>query len=301
MTSKSPVRSCEDIDEAALSYAEVKALATGNPYIKEKMDLDIQVSKLKLMKANHTSQKYRLEDNITKHYPQQIAELRERIEGMESDIRTYEWNKRDADKDHFLMAVACKIYTDRKEAGTAILEACKEVKSSNEREHIGNFCGFRMSLAFDLFNNKYILGLKDKLSHNVELGNDVLGNITRIGNMFENMPKVLDELQQKLINVENQLESAKAEVNKPFEKEQELAEKIERLSELNALLNMDETGENEATIEEEKPKVADRHERISVKEKIVEMKERLIEKAPIPMEGKRMEEIRQEAIRQEAR
>ena len=295
MTSKSPVRSCEDIDEAALSYAEVKALATGNPYIKEKMDLDIQVSKLKLMKANHTSQKYRLEDNITKHYPQQIAELRERIEGLKNDIRTYEWNKRDADKDHFVMAVACKIYTDKKEAGTAILEVCKDVKSSNDRLHIGNFCGFKMSVAFDLFNNKYVLGLKDKLSHNIELGIDVLGNITRMVNALENMPKQLEELEQKLINVENQLESAKAEVNKPFEKEHELAEKLERLSELNALLNMDETGESEIAVEEEKPKTEERHERISVKDKIVEMKERLIEKAPLPMEGKRLEEVRQEA------
>ena len=295
MTSKSPVRSCEDIDEAALSYAEVKALATGNPYIKEKMDLDIQVSKLKLMKANHTSQKYRLEDNITKHYPQQIAELRERIEGLKNDIRTYEWNKRDADKDHFLMAVASKIYTDKKEAGTAILEVCKDVKSSNDRLHIGNFCGFRMSVAFDIFNNKYVLGLKDKLSHNIELGIDVLGNITRMVNALENMPKQLEELEQKLINVENQLESAKAEVNKAFEKEHELAKKLERLSELNALLNMDETGESEIAVEEEKPKTEDRHERISVRDKIVEMKGRLAEKATIPTGEKKLEERRQEA------
>ncbi len=295
MTSKSPVRSCEDIDEAALSYAEVKALATGNPYIKEKMDLDIQVSKLKLMKANHTSQKYRLEDNISKHYPQQIAELHERIEGMKNDIQTYRWNKGDANKDDFLMAVASKIYTDKKEAGTALLEVCKNVKSSNERLHIGNFCGFKMSVAFDLFNNKYVLGLKDKLSHNIELGIDILGNITRITNALENMPKQLEELEQKLINVENQLESAKAEVNKPFEKEHELAEKLERLSELNALLNMDETGESEVIVDKEKPKTEDKHERISVRDKIVEMKGRLAEKATIPIGEKKLEERRQEA------
>ncbi len=137
MTSKSPVRSCEDVDEAALSYAEVKALATGNPYIKEKMDLDIQVSKLKLMKANHTSQKYRLEDNIAKHYPQQIAVLKERIEGMQADIATAKANL-PADKEQFTMKVGNKVYTDKKEAGTALVEMCKEMKSVNHRRLSAN-------------------------------------------------------------------------------------------------------------------------------------------------------------------
>ena len=140
MTSKSPVRSCEDIDEAALTYAEVKALATGNPYIKEKMDLDIQVSKLKLMKANHTSQKYRLEDNIAKNYPQQISALKERIAGMKADIATYNANK-PADKDIFTMTVAGKTYDDRKEAGTAIIGICKEMKQANVAVPIGEYLG----------------------------------------------------------------------------------------------------------------------------------------------------------------
>ena len=207
-------------------------------------DLDIQVSKLKLMKANHTSQKYRLEDNITKHYPQQIAALQERIAGLENDIQTFEKYKGDTDKDTFRMCVANRMYFDKKDAGTAILNLCKDVKTTNERVDIGQFCGFKMSIAFDSFSNKFIMGLKDKISHNIELGVDVLGNLQRMTNALENLPKLLEETKQKLSNVEHQLESAKIEVNKPFEKEQELSDKLERLSELNALLNMDEKGED---------------------------------------------------------
>ena len=270
MTSKSPVRSAEDIDEAALSYAEVKALATGNPYIKEKMDLDIQVSKLKLMKANHTSQIYRLEDNITKHYPQQIAILKERIEGLQSDLQTFEKNKGDSDKDGFRMLIANQLHFDKKEAGVNLLEVCRQINTSDERVSIGSFCGFKMSAAFDVFNHKFVLGLKDKISHNIELGLDAIGNIQRITNALENIPKLLDEAKQKLVNVENQLETAKQEVNKPFEKEQELADKMERLSELNALLNMDEKGEEVSDDVEHTD-----HDRVSVKEKISVMKDKV--------------------------
>ncbi len=250
MTSKSPVRSCEDIDEAALSYAEVKALATGNPYIKEKMDLDIQVSKLKLMKANHTSQKYRLEDNITQNYPRQISALSERVAGYEKDIAMFEANK-PVDKDAFSMMVGGKVYDERKEAGAAIIAMCREIHGINNTAEIGEYMGFKMSATFDAFNNRYVLTVKGSMAHDMEVGTDESGNVTRINNLLAGMESKLDEAKMKLENVEHQLESAKIEVNKPFEKEQELAEKLERLSELNALLNMDEKGDDAITLDEE--------------------------------------------------
>ena len=243
MTSKSPVRSCEDVDEAALTYAEVKALATGNPYIKEKMDLDIQVSKLKLMKGNHTSQKYRLEDDILKRYPQQIATLKERIIGMEADIQTAKANL-PADKEQFFMKVGDKAYTDKKEAGAALVEMCKETKTVNVPATVGEYAGFKVAVSFDSFNHKFVMNLKGQLSHNLEIGSDPLGNIARINHALESMPKQLAEAQTKLETVERQLETAKVEVTKPFAQEAELAEKLERLSALNALLNMDEKGDD---------------------------------------------------------
>ena len=200
MTSKSPVRSCEDVDEAALTYAEVKALATGNPYIKEKMDLDIQVSKLKLMKANHTSQKYRLEDNITKHYPQQITILKERISGMQTDIQTAKENL-PADKEQFTMKVGDKLYTDKKEAGTALVEMCKEIKSVNAPAMIGEYAGFKMSVSFDSFNHKFVMNVKGQLSHNLEIGSDPLGNIARINHALESMPKELPMSKAALASI----------------------------------------------------------------------------------------------------
>ena len=250
MTSKSPVRSCEDVDEAALTYAEVKALATGNPYIKEKMDLDIQVSKLKLMKANHTSQKYRLEDNIAKHYPQQITILKERISGMQADIQTAKANL-PVDKEQFSMKVGDKLYTDKKEAGTALVEMCKEIKTVNAPAVIGEYAGFKMAVSFDAFNHKFVMNLKGQLSHNLEVGSDPLGNISRINHALESMPKQLTEAQTKLETVEHQLETAKVEVTKPFAQEAELAEKLERLSALNALLNMDEKGNDGIDMDDE--------------------------------------------------
>ena len=243
MTSKSPVRSCEDVDEAALSYAEVKALATGNPYIKEKMDLDIQVSKLKLMKANHTSQKYRLEDNITQHYPHQIAVFKERIEGFSADMEKYAKNKPE-DKEQFFMQVGGKPYTEKKEAGTAIIAMCKEIKGINASADVGEYLGFKLNVTFDSFNNKFVMNVKGAMSHPMEVGSDPLGNITRINNVLEAMPIQLEEAQTKLYNVEHQLETAKAEVDKPFPQEAELSKKLERLAELNALLNMDEKGDD---------------------------------------------------------
>ena len=252
MTSKSPVRSCEDVDEAALTYAEVKALATGNPYIKEKMDLDIQVSRLKLMKANHTSQIYRLEDNIAKNYPKQIEILRERIRGFQTDMETVRKNL-PVDKDNFSMKVGNRIFTDKKEAGTAILAMCQEMDSLQQMVEIGEYAGMRMKVTFDSFNRKFVMSLKGELSHNFELGSDAFGNITRLHNVLDGMAGELSEAETKLNNVTHQLETAKIEVQKPFPAEKELKEKMERLAELDALLNMDEKGgtlvlENEPTV-----------------------------------------------------
>lgn len=244
MTSKSPVRSCEDVDEAALSYAEVKALATGNPYIKEKMDLDIQVSRLKLMKANHTSQKYRLEDNITQHYPQQIAHLKESIEGFSKDIQRYKRNK-PLEKEDFSITVCGKEYSDKKEAGTALIAICKESKDIDASVDVGEYLGFSLKVKFDAFYRKFVLNVKGDMSHPIEIGVDPFGNLTRINNALEAMPAELEEAQTKLSNVEHQLETAKIEVNKPFLQEAELSEKLERLAELDALLNM---GEKEDSI-----------------------------------------------------
>ena len=241
MTSKSPVRSCEDIDEAALTYAEVKALATGNPYIKEKMDLDIQVSKLKLLKANHTSQKYRLEDNIVKHCPAQIATMKERLAGYRADIQTYQQNKF-PDKDTFSMKIGNRVYTEKKEAGAALIDMCRSAKQPNMAVIIGEYQGFKMSVSFDSFFSKFTVNLKGSISHEVEIGADPLGNLQRLSNALEGMDKRMEEVAQKLENVEHQLETAKVEVTKPFPQEAELAEKLERLTELNALLNMDEKG-----------------------------------------------------------
>ena len=238
MTSKSPVRSCEDIDEATLSYAEVKALATGNPYIKEKMDLDIQVSKLKLLKANHTSQIYRLEDNIAKHYPQQIALLKEKIAGFKADIQTYKQNK-PSDKEIFSMKIGNRIFTDKKEAGAALLNICRSAKQPNMEIEIGEYQGFKMKVSFDMFSSRYIINLKGSLSHEAEIGSDPLGNLQRLNNVLEGMTGKMADVEQKLANTEHQLETAKEEVKRTFPQENELQEKSNRLIELNNLLNFD--------------------------------------------------------------
>ena len=251
MTSKSPVRSCEDVDEAALTYAEVKALATGNPYIKEKMDLDIQVSRLKLMKANHTSQIYRLEDNIAKNYPKQIEILKERIRGFQADMETVQRNL-PAEKENFSMKVGNRIFTDKKEAGSAILAMCKGMDSLQQAVEIGVYAGMTMKISFDSFNQKFVMSLKGALSHSFELGPDAFGNITRLHHILDGMAGELSEAETKLNNVTRQLETAKLEVQKSFP-EEELKEKMERLAQLDALLNMDEKAEtpvveNEPTV-----------------------------------------------------
>ena len=256
MTSKSPVRACEDVDDAALSYAEIKALATGNPYIKEKMDLDIQVSKLKLMKANHTSQKYRLETDIAKNYPMQITAAKERLEGLKADAQAVKPLLENGKKE-FSMTIGGKAYTDRKEAGTALIAACAGLKAVKTSGQVGEFYGFQMSAEFDSFNQKYMLTLKRQCSYKIEVGKDTLGNLQRISNALSGIERKEAETQQKLETLQQQLETAKEEVAKPFEKEQELAEKSERLAELNALLNMDEKGPAEALGAEEVTEAAD--------------------------------------------
>ena len=246
MTSKSPVRACEDVDDAALSYAEIKALATGNPYIREKMDLDIQVSKLKLMKANHTSQKYRLETDIAKNYPVQIAAQKEQIAGLRADREAVKPILEEKEKDNFSMMIGGKTYTDRKEAGTAILAACAGLKAVKSNGQIGEFHGFSLNASYDSFYQTYKLTIKRQCSYQIEIGKDVLGNLQRISNALTGIEKRLTEAEQKMENLLSQLATAQEEVEKPFPKEEELTEKMERLAELNSLLNMDEKGTSEA-------------------------------------------------------
>ena len=243
MTSKSPVRSAEDIDETALSYAEIKMLATGNPYIKEKMDLDIQVQKLKLLKSNFLSEKYRLEDKIIKYYPQQITSLQNKIEGLKQDVETAKRNPKPTD-DHFVgMEVNGVFYSEKAEAGKAIIEACK-LMSSPEPIYLGKYRGFDMELSFDTLERTYMIKIKGSTSRNVFLGEDSYGNITRIDNGVEKFSEALSFAENELVNTKAQFETAKTEVEKPFAQDEELKTKLARLDELNILLNMDKT-ENE--------------------------------------------------------
>ena len=238
MTSKSPVRSCEDIDEAALSYAEIKALCAGDERIREKMDLDVDVARLRLMKANHQSQQYRLEDNILRHFPAQIEENRGFLSGFEADMKTLEQHPHP--KDGFAgMEVKGDLLTDKDNAGAAILEAFKDAKGL-ESVPIGTYRGFSMSLTVENFGKDFILTLKGKMSHRVELGKDARGNLVRIDNALAQMPERYKTVQGRLENVQAQLATAKAELGKPFPQEAELKEKSARLAELNAELNIDD-------------------------------------------------------------
>jgi len=289
MTSKSPVRACEDVDDTALSYAEIKALATGNPYIKEKMDLDVQVSKLKLLKANHTSQIYRLESDIAKNFPVQISALKERIAGMQIDSQVVK-SVDLQDNDTFAMTVGNVLYEDKKEAGEALIAACAGLKTVSTGGKVGEYHGFTLSASYNMFSNAFELTIKGKCSYKLEIGKDPVGNMQRIHNTLSSIDRKLTESEQKLETVQQQLATAQEEVKKPFPKETELNEKIERLSELNALLNMDEKGNEtimadedigregnstdsrDAVEEKELPETADRIHKPSILERLKQEK-----------------------------
>ena len=243
MTSKSPVRSAEDIDETALSYAEIKMLATGNPYIKEKMDLDIQVQKLKMLKSNFLSEKYGLEDKVIKFYPQQIAYLKSRVEGLTKDVETAKLHPKPIDEQPLGMMVSGVSYSEKAEAGQAIIKTCKSMNSPDAIP-LGEYRGFQMELYFDTVQRNYVVKLKGETSRDVPLGDDSHGNIVRIDNGIERFEEALADTKNSLENTEKQFETAKQEIEKPFAKEEELRAKTTRLDELNILLNMDKK-ENE--------------------------------------------------------
>ena len=268
MTSKAPVRSCEDVDEAALSYAEVKALATGNPAVKEKMALDVDVAKLKLLKANHMNNQYRLEDDIARNFPQQIAKLMEIIDSYKADIAHFSEHKI-TDPEQFSMEISGKVFTEKKEAGAALLAVCKDIKSVDAAMDIGSYQGFNMRIQFDSWSKEFILSVKHESLAKVRLGADALGNIIRINNLLESYPEKLAEAEQRLETVQEQMTNAKEEVGKPFPKEEELNQKLERLSELNALLNMNEredteTEQSESKEKEERPARGSIHEKLQI-------------------------------------
>ena len=258
MTSKSPVRSCEDIDETALSYAEVKALATGNPYIKEKMDLEIGVSRLKLVKANYQSQKYAMEDRLLKYFPREVKLTEERIAGFKADISLYEQHKTEDFPGMVLLGVN---YAEKNDAGAALIETCK-AQTSPELKEVGSFRGFTLMLSYDTFGKTFKLTLKGALSHTIDLGSDIHGNIQRMENAFDMFPTRLNACEQALANLQTQIENAKAEVEKPFAQEDELRTKMARLAELDAMLNMDkrENDTLDATPEQEEERTKRRSE-----------------------------------------
>ena len=309
MTSKSPVRACEDVDDTALSYAEIKALATGNPYIKEKMDLDVQVSKLKLLKANHTSQIYRLESDIAKNFPIQISALKERIAGMQVDSQVVK-SVDLQDNDTFAMTVGNVLYEDKKEAGEALIAACAGLKTVSTGGKVGEYHGFTLSASYNMFSNAFELTVKGKCSYKLEIGKDPVGNMQRIHNTLSSIDRKLTESEQKLETVQQQLATAQEEVKKPFPKEAELNEKMERLSELNALLNMDEKGNEtimadedigregsstdsrDAVEEKELPETADRIHKPSILERLKQEKaqQNTAEQPPVQKTAKKKHE-----------
>lgn len=309
MTSKSPVRACEDVDDTALSYAEIKALATGNPYIKEKMDLDVQVSKMKLLKANHTSQIYRLESDIAKNFPVQISALKERIAGMQVDSQVVK-SVDLQDNDTFAMTVGNVLYEDKKEAGEALIAACAGLKTVSTGGKVGEYHGFTLSASYNMFSNAFELTIKGKCSYKLEIGKDPVGNMQRIHNTLSSIDRKLTESEQKLETVQQQLATAQEEVKKPFPKEAELNEKMERLSELNVLLNMDEKGnetlmadedigregsstDSRDTVEEkELPETADRIHKPSILERLKQEKaqQNTAEQPPVQKAAKKKHE-----------
>ena len=266
MTSKSPVRSCEDIDEAALSYAEIKALCAGDERIKEKMDLNIDVSRLKLMKANHLSQQYRLEDNLLKTFPEQIERYKGYIAGFEADMKTLAEHPHP--EDGFAgMTVRGDTLTDKENAGAALLDAMKEAKGL-EPVPIGSYRGFQMSLTLENFGKDYVLTLKGNMTHRVDLGKDAKGNLIRIDNALNNIPTRLDNAKAQLENTYAQMESARAELGKPFPQEEELQRKSARLAELNIALNIDDRSPIKQVMDSDAPVVVAKRERPSVLDRL---------------------------------
>lgn len=249
MTSKSPVRSCEDIDETALSFAEIKALCAGDERIKEKMDLDVDVARLKLMRANHQSQQYKLEDNILRYFPEQIEQAKEIVSGLEADMQTLAAHPHP--KDGFAgMEIRGDYLTDKENAGAALLDTLKEVKGL-EPLTVGSYRGLQMTLTVENFGRDYILTLKGQLSYRAELGHDPRGNLTRIENVLNSLPERLTVQQDRIESLRAQTETAKAELGKPFPQETELHEKSMRLAQLNAELNIDERTPMEQLAEDE--------------------------------------------------
>lgn len=255
MSSKSPVRSCEDVDEATLSYAEVKALCAGNPLIKEKMDLDVAVTKLKVSKANHQSQQYSVEDSVRKHFPERIVKTEQRIAGLKRDLSHLK-EQPIVSEGMSPMTIMNHNYTDKEEAGKALLLACKNVKAK-DRVDIGSYKGFDMSLSYDSFSQEFHLDLQRELTYTVTLGTSEIGNISRIDNTLDSIGKRLENAVEQLDTLKEQLETAKSELGKPFPQEEELQSKLSRLAELNSLLNIDENADLAAEKKKDKIDIDD--------------------------------------------
>lgn len=257
MTSKSPVRSCEDLDEAALSYAEVKALCAGDPRIKEKMDLDVQVARLRVMRGAHMNNIYSLEDAVAKQYPQKIAQLKAYIHGCEQDIKTFAGTKPPLDsegKERFSIVLNGNVYTDKEAAGSELIRLCTAAAQTESRSaEIGEYRGFRLSVSMDIWSREFTLKAQGQAKHKFELGNSPEGNIRRLDNLLEGIPKKLESAKEQLSGVETQLESAKREAVKPFPQEDELKEKSERLIALNSELNLGEADNEGALAGDEQP------------------------------------------------
>lgn len=240
MSSKSPVRACEDVDETALSYAEIKALCAGDERIREEMDLDVDVARLRLLKANYQSNLYRLEDRLMKSFPEEIRTQEAYIVGFQADIKMLEAHPLPADKEQYVgMELYGKQYADKEKAGAMLLEAAKAAPHGNEEMTIGAYRGFKMALRYDSFRNEYLLTLRGNMAHTVELGQDARGNLIRMENGLNSIQNRLTDAQNKLGNLQRQMEAAKEEIGKPFPQEDELRQKSARLAELDAALNMD--------------------------------------------------------------
>ncbi len=239
MTSKKPDRTADDIDEKALSYGEIKALATGNKHILEKTQLDSEVAKLKIVRQSYQSQIYDLEDKITRSYPNQIKEIQEKIQALEDDVKQLEENTILNEDGFSKMKIKGVEYTDKEQAGKAILETCK-TKTNPDLEEIGEYRGFKLELGFNSLEKQFTMTMKNKYSYSIFLGSDIYGNITRINNALDGIKDKIPDQKLRLEDIEKQLETAKIEVQKPFPKELELKEKMKKLEELNILLKIDE-------------------------------------------------------------